>query len=190
MGDTTDDIEAGDGTIDIVLGLVCIIFFTILAAYNMQENIRAAYGRLSSSENIDKIEIDYDIPPYAYEFTGYQTYMFGFLMDNYGAADRSGIAFENNGSTLELSPESFGYNYTRRNSMITSHSGSSVYTTILASGHTGVDLVTHFRGLESERYKLELCDRIAVAEDVMTPDGTHVLEADRKEYKWTLYGHP
>lgn len=183
-----DDTESEDGTVDIIVGIFLIVVMLIASFYILQLNISHAY-QIHVSRNTDKIETSYEIESYSFEFTAYQTYMLGFLMDNHGSADKSGIMFVQGNNSVMLSPETFNYNYTTRNQLITGHNDKSVYSVIGASGYSGAELVEHYRGFNGGTYKLELNGMTVDADDLLTPDGTRVLETNRKEYLWTLYGH-
>lgn len=182
-----DDTESEEGTVDLVAGVFLIIVMVIASLYVLQSNITHAY-QMHASRNTDKIETSYEIEPYAFDLTAYQTYMLGFLMDTQGPTVKSGVTFVHGDKTLTLSPDTFNYNYTTRNQMITGHSGNSVYSIIGSSGYTGNELVNYYRGLTSGMYHLELNDMTTEYKELLTPDGTRILETNRKEYLWTLYG--
>lgn len=182
-----DELEAGDGVIDSILDMFIAILVTLLLVFLVSLNLQQAYKRHYKAER-DKVEVTYEVTSYPFEFTAYQAYMMGFMMDNHEPARTHGVTYTQQGKTVKLAPETFNYNYSTRNTTITSRGGDSVYNVLSASGFSGDQLVEHYRGLLGEPYVLELSGDLVTPENVYAPNGVTILERDRKEFIWTVFG--
>ncbi len=138
--------------------------------------------------NSDKVAVsDVDaVDPFV--MTGYQVYMIGYAIDNYGPEEKNGIAFADSDDKrlyVTLSTDTFHHSYTVRNRMISGKDSDSVASML----QTGVvtTLRDHYRGFDNTQYRLSLCDDyVSELSPIMSDDGLTAIEKDRKEFMWTI----
>lgn len=169
-GGFMEDNTVMPNTVDTIVELIIVIMICIPGLLCYASIARDISSALDTSLNHNKILVtrtDTDDP---YTMTAYQVYMLGYMIDNSGPKEKSGVEFvyASNDESVYISPNTYSKNYGKRNEMITgirqgTAAGSGLNSSLpsvaaMINSWNAGDAVTHYRGLDDATYRLKLTD--------------------------------
>lgn len=186
--------------LDTIIELVIAVIFMSFCLFATVLMIRSMDIRTQFKPRVDKVEMTYaalqDTAPF--DFTGYQAYMFSWMMDGNTDTDLLWAASSNEldsdssqlCTAIEPSKVSNGF-VTYRNRVITGDNiNESVQSVLYRLGGNNRDAVVNiYKGLsgDDKMFHLELTDKhVGGYDNIMEPNGFSIFE-ERKIYRWTLH---